>query len=153
MSHVARLAQDDRGTTLVEFALVVPVLILVLVSCLDFARALNAYVTIANASREAARYATVHPEADLSQIRAAAAARIAPLDPAALGVAAFYGASPSPLPWPSGGIPPSAPAPAPVVVRVDVTYDWNAATWIVGSFFGATASRTFTASSSMAAIR
>jgi Flp pilus assembly protein TadG len=52
-AYVKRMLEEQRGTTLVEFALVTPVLILVLVASLDFARALNAYVTVTNASREA----------------------------------------------------------------------------------------------------
>ena len=153
---LARLfAADDRGTTLVEFALVAPVLILTLVACLDFARAMNAYVTIENASREGARYAAVHPTSDPAAIQAAVAARVVPLDTAQLNgrVHVFYDAGRGVQPWPTGGIPRSVPGPAPVVVRVDVSYPWNAATWLVGSFFAASGSRTFASSSSMEAIQ
>jgi Flp pilus assembly protein TadG len=153
MNAFARFPQEEKGTTLVEFALVVPVVILVLVTCLDFARALNAYVTIANASREGARYATVHPDADLSQIQAAVAARVAPLDPTRMTISATYNAGYGPQGWPAGGIPASSPAPALVQVRVDASYDWSATTWLVGSFFGATGSRSFASSSAMEAFR
>ena len=47
--------RDDRGVTLVEFALVIPVVLVLLIACIDFARVLNASVTIQNASREGAR--------------------------------------------------------------------------------------------------
>jgi Flp pilus assembly protein TadG len=48
-----------RGQTLVEFALVLPVFILILVGIFDFGRAIFAYNTLLNASREAARQAVV----------------------------------------------------------------------------------------------
>lgn len=150
-----RFAADDRGATLVEFALVAPVLILLLVACLDFARVMNAYVTIENASREGARYAVVHPTADPSAIRAAVAARVVPLDTAQLNgrVSVSYDAGAGVRPWPIGGIPRSARGPAPVVVRVDVSYPWNATTWLIGSFFAAGGPRTFGSSSSMEAVQ
>jgi len=140
------LLRDERGATLVEFALVTPVLILVLLACLDFARALNAYVTVASASREGARYATVHPAADSDAIRAYLATRVSPLDPATLTVALVYTPT-SDERW-------AATAPAPGTIRVDVAYQWTAASWLVGSFFAAASgSPTFAASSSMEAIR
>ena len=54
------LLGSSRGTTMVEFALIVPVLLLLLFGILDLGRALNAYVTMSNASREGARYAMLH---------------------------------------------------------------------------------------------
>ncbi len=156
MSVLRAFGRREQGTTLVEFALVTPVLILILVACLDFARALNAYVTVANASREGARYATVHPDAELSAIRDSITARIAPLDPTALTVSASYGAGASPgcpQPWPTGGIPPSAPTPMGVPVRVCASYQWSAATWLVGAFFSGTGSRALQSESEMVAIR
>jgi len=50
MRTVKGFSQTESGTALIEFALVTPILILLLVACLDFARALNAYVTVANAA-------------------------------------------------------------------------------------------------------
>jgi hypothetical protein len=118
-----------------------PVLLLLLIGCFDFARAVNAYVTIANASREGARYAIVHPTANPSAIRTfGVEPRILPLDTAALcSVAASYSTDGiAYAPWPSGGIPRSAGAPAPVLVRVVATYRWQASTWLVGQFFPGT---------------
>lgn len=151
---IRKMARDDRGATIVEFALVAPVLILVLVACLDFARGVNAYVTVANASREGARFATVHPTAALAEIKAAVTTRMSPLDTSSppLSVDAFYDDGTGPLSWPNtGGIPQSAGRPA-VSVRVVVTYQWAAVTAIVGSFFGSSGP-TFSSASSMEAIR
>lgn len=52
---------EARGQSLVELALILPVLMLVLVGILDFGRAFYAYNAISNAAREGARYGTIHP--------------------------------------------------------------------------------------------
>lgn len=149
-----RFVSDERGATLVEFALVAPVVILILVACLDFARALNAYVTVANASREGARYATLHPAADNAAIRSAVRARAIPLDTATIGVIVTYDDGSGPQPWPDSGVPESWPSPQPIAVRVATSYDWHASTWVVGAFFAITSgSRTFGSESTMVAIR
>jgi Flp pilus assembly pilin Flp len=152
-----RLGADEQGATLVEFALVAPVLILVLVASLDFARALNAYVTIANASREGARYAAVHPDADRTQIESSVAARVAPLDARGLIVTVTYddGSPQQRWPaWPRTGLPPSSPAPKEIRFQVRASYQWHASSWLIGSLFSkTTGSRTFESASTMAAIR
>ena len=50
----------ERGQSLVEFALILPTLMLVLLGIIQMGFVLNAYVTISNASREAARSATIY---------------------------------------------------------------------------------------------
>jgi Flp pilus assembly protein TadG len=47
----------SRGQELVEFAIIVPFLILVVIGVLDLGRAFFSAITIANAAREGARYA------------------------------------------------------------------------------------------------
>ena len=64
-----RAVTSTEGIALVEFALILPVLILLLVGILDTGRVVNAYVTISNASREGARYAALHPTAAPSAIK------------------------------------------------------------------------------------
>lgn len=49
-----------RGQSLVEFALVFPVMIVILFGIIDLGRAVYAYTTIANAARSGARVATVN---------------------------------------------------------------------------------------------
>lgn len=61
-----RSAQE--GQSLVELALLLPVLLLILVGVLDLGRAFHAYVTVMNAAREGARYAAFHPT-DTIEIR------------------------------------------------------------------------------------
>ncbi|SRR6266567_6634275 len=50
----------DRGAAAVEFALMLPLLLLLLFGIIDFGRALNAQVTITQAAREGARLAALN---------------------------------------------------------------------------------------------
>ena len=50
----------EAGQSLVEFALIAPLLMLLVLATIDGARAVFAYNTIANAAREGARYGIVH---------------------------------------------------------------------------------------------
>lgn len=52
--------RDHRGQSLVEFALVLPVFLLILVAVFDLGHVVWANDTLSNAAREAARYAIVH---------------------------------------------------------------------------------------------
>jgi Flp pilus assembly protein TadG len=66
-----RIRRDgSRGQALVEFALVVPIFVLLLVGLFDIGRAVWNYNTVANAAREAARVAVVNQ--DQTVIREAA---------------------------------------------------------------------------------
>jgi len=47
--------QPDRGAAAVEFALVLPLLLLVVFGLIDFGRMLNAQITLTEAAREGAR--------------------------------------------------------------------------------------------------
>lgn len=62
-----RLA-DTRGQSLVEFAVVVPVFLMIVLGLFDGARAVWHYNTLAQATREGTRYAIVHSEATTTQI-------------------------------------------------------------------------------------
>ncbi len=66
-----RAANDDRGQALVEFALVAPLLLLLLLGIVDFARAWSAYEVITYQARQGARMAVVDDpgvtEADVLQ--------------------------------------------------------------------------------------
>jgi Flp pilus assembly protein TadG len=66
------LHSPQRGQSLVEFALIIPVFLLLTVMIFDFGRAVYYYSTIHNAAREGARYGVIHPNAfDYDDIRAA----------------------------------------------------------------------------------
>jgi Flp pilus assembly protein TadG len=107
----------DRGTAALEFALVLPVLLLIVFGIIDFGRALNAQITLTGAAREGARLAALgYPDAAI-QARVAAAA------PSLNGVTATVAASCPP------GAGPAADA------QVDVNYSFSFITPI-GVFVG-----------------
>jgi hypothetical protein len=132
----------------VEFALVVPLLFLLLVGILDLARGVSAYVVVSNASREGAQFAMLRPSAAPSAIASNVRARSAPLDASQLTVSASYHDGATFQPWPSAGIPASSPLPSSVPIRIEVTYPWSAVSFLIGQFIGgATGTTVFTSSS------
>lgn len=73
-----RRVASKRGQALVEFAMVMPVFVLLLFALLDFGRVVYAMNTVNQASREAARFAAIeHSTAKYGEIRALAI-RMAP---------------------------------------------------------------------------
>lgn len=62
----------DRGATVVEFALLLPVLLLMVFGIIDFGRALNAQVTITQAAREGARLDALNQPNVVTRTKAAA---------------------------------------------------------------------------------
>lgn len=57
-----RVAGKSRGQALVEFALVAPILALLLLGAADLTRAFYTYIVLSNASREAARVIVDYPQ-------------------------------------------------------------------------------------------
>ena len=55
----------SKGQTLVEFALVLPVIILIIFGTLDFARAVFTYNTLSEAAKQGARVAIVNQDPDV----------------------------------------------------------------------------------------
>jgi Flp pilus assembly protein TadG len=53
------LMKSQKGQSLVEFALVLPLLVLLLFGIIDFARIFHVYLTMDHAGREAARAASI----------------------------------------------------------------------------------------------
>lgn len=68
---MSRLGRADRGQTMVEFALLLPIFVLVLVGIFDLGRAVYAFNTINNAAREGGRLAIVDQTEGHIQDRAA----------------------------------------------------------------------------------
>jgi Flp pilus assembly protein TadG len=56
----------EKGATLVEFAVVAPLLFLLLFGVIEFARVVSAYTTVWTGAREGARYATTSGESDFN---------------------------------------------------------------------------------------
>lgn len=61
-----RLARGERGQALVEFALVTPLLLILLLGMVEFGRAWNTYQTVTDAAREGARVAAVNSKQNLA---------------------------------------------------------------------------------------
>jgi hypothetical protein len=62
MIHKHKSLQHARGQGLVEFALVIPIVLLLMVVFIDLGRAIYMQSALSNAVREGARYAIVHKE-------------------------------------------------------------------------------------------
>jgi Flp pilus assembly protein TadG len=60
VNRVRDAARDQRGQSLVEFAFVLPVILLIITGLFDVARAVWQENTLAYAAREGTRYAIVH---------------------------------------------------------------------------------------------
>lgn len=54
------MKQSEKGAAAVEFALVVPLLLLLLIGMLEFGRVYNAQIELSGAAREGARTMAVH---------------------------------------------------------------------------------------------
>ena len=73
MMTIRKFVKTERGQTLVELALVLPVIILILFGTLEFGRLFHSYIVITNAAREGARLGAVgkSDEEIVSRIREA----------------------------------------------------------------------------------
>jgi Flp pilus assembly protein TadG len=121
------MAERGRGQTLVEFALILPIFILVLVGIFDFGRAVYAYNTISNSSREAVRLGIV--DQNVTKLEAEAVKASVALGATAADVeVAFLTADLS------GAC--DVPAEIGCVVEITVHYQYNAATPIIGNLVG-----------------
>lgn len=67
--RLRRKAADARGQSVVELALLLPVLMLILVGAIDLGRLVQAEVVVNNAARVGAQYASVQGVGDTTAIR------------------------------------------------------------------------------------
>ena len=56
---IPRILRCSRGQSLVEFSLILPILMILVFGILDFGLGLRSYISLSNAVREGARYASV----------------------------------------------------------------------------------------------
>jgi hypothetical protein len=54
----------EKGQAILEFALILPLFLILIMGVVDFGLALKSYITVTNASREGARYAVICPSND-----------------------------------------------------------------------------------------
>lgn len=64
--------KHQKGQSLLEFALLLPILLLILAGVLDLGRLYYAYVAVTDAAAEGAAYAAIHPNAPYAEIEARA---------------------------------------------------------------------------------
>ncbi len=111
-----------RGQSLVEFAIVIPVILLMAIVIFDFGRAIYYSSTIHNAAREGARFGIVNPGADTRiQDKAISYAVGLGLQRGNVAVCWHY----------NGMIQQAFPPPS---VKVTVTYEFRPATPVVAQF-------------------
>jgi Flp pilus assembly pilin Flp len=72
MNGFRRLLQRDHGAAAIEFALVVPLLLMLLLGIVSFGFALNAHVTLTQASREGVRALALKTGDGITETKAAA---------------------------------------------------------------------------------
>ncbi len=110
-----RPKHKERGQELVEYALILPIMLLILMSILDLGRAVYYYSAIHNSAREGARYGIINPE-DPAGIEAVVRNKAVVLNPTDLTVVIIL--------------------PDEDTVQVTVTYQFTAITPIAGILLG-----------------
>lgn len=132
----ARTASGSRGQALLEFALVIPLIMLLLMGLFDFGRGIYAYNTLSNAARDGARKAIVDQRVvagvSVAAQEAADQATALGLDPTdASEVLVEYR-----TPDLSADCPASLPEWTGCVAVVTVNWQFQAITPIIGNFIG-----------------
>jgi hypothetical protein len=80
--RLRRTNDDERGQSLVEFALVIPIVLLLIIGLFDLGRAVYAYNSVSNAARTGARVAIVDQTIEIQQraIEQAVSLGLAPVE-------------------------------------------------------------------------
>lgn len=125
---------SERGQTLVEFALILPIFIVILVGLFDGGRLVFAYNTVSNAAREGGREATVNQTITDIQARAAQHAVALDLAPTDVDVDFRLPTAPNSPGSCNGALNSSAIYGCLAVVQV--TYDFTAATPLISALVG-----------------
>jgi Flp pilus assembly protein TadG len=120
--------RSERGQSLVEFALILPIFILVLAGLFDLGRAVYAYNTISNASRESVRVAIVNQTQ--TDVENEALKQGVALGLSATAVTITY------LDPDGSGTPCASPYDVGCVASVTVQYFYTAATPVISQIIG-----------------
>lgn len=124
--------KSERGAAAVEFALLAPILILLLLGIMEFGRAYNVQITLSNAAREGVRVMAINNSATAAATSTAKTATknaAAVLNPVLKDEKIFftYQATPATTPVPTA-------CAANVQVTVTIEYTLNTMTGIAGPF-------------------
>ncbi len=69
MSRIKLIRSDDRGATLVEFAIAATVVLTGMFAVIEFGRALWVHNALSDAARRGARYAVIHSADDVDKVK------------------------------------------------------------------------------------
>lgn len=83
---ITKLKRNQKGQTLVELALILPILIILLMGTIEFGRVFLSYLTVTHASREAARATVISTGKDNTFITQKVKDSASWLDPAKITV-------------------------------------------------------------------
>lgn len=138
MNRIRR--RRGRGQSLVEFALVLPIFLIVVIGVFDLGRAVFSYNTLTNGVREGARLAAVNQDANSVRSRTANQALTLGLTGADIAVSYVLDDGTDP----TDNAACSSPVGLDCQAVVRATYTWTAITPLIGQLVGP---QTFTASS------
>jgi Flp pilus assembly protein TadG len=83
------LISREHGQSIIEFALALPMLVLILFGAIDLARAFQTQIIVTNAAREGARYGSTHPTATIDKFQQIAGAEAAGFPVNVISLACF----------------------------------------------------------------
>ena len=61
--------EGEKGQSVLEMTIALPILLLILIAIIDFARAFDAYIVLTNAAREGARFGSRDPSLGVPEIQ------------------------------------------------------------------------------------
>lgn len=70
------LLKTERGQVFTELALVLPLLLIFIMTCLQFVIVFNTYMSVMNVARDASRWLVIHPHATDAVTRSTVNARL-----------------------------------------------------------------------------
>ena len=77
-----RSTRGERGAAAVEFALILPVLLALVLGLIEFSLVFNSQISMTNAAREGARHMAIHNNQAEAKLKAVDAAESSTVDPA-----------------------------------------------------------------------
>ncbi|OGO18768.1 MAG: hypothetical protein A2Z14_06355 [Chloroflexi bacterium RBG_16_48_8] len=105
----------ERGQDLAEYALILPIFLLVVMSIFDMGRAVYSYSALQNSVREGARYGIIHPD-DITGIENVVRQKAVGLDIRGLNIFTSY--------------------PSDETIQIRATFRFQIITPIIGALFG-----------------
>lgn len=132
-------ARRERGQTLLEFAIITPVLMLLIMATVDLSRMLETHVTIQEAARDAARYAVtgrIDCTGPATPTREACIVQTVKDDTSSLTNASTVGTTYQSWTYPSYANPPTLNSAGSQcdAVQVKVTYNYHPVTPMINFF-------------------